>query len=190
MLGGNWTLRKDHDCNHVCRWSFSWGLSQFETRTELILRHSGQLVTCKCNARTTKQAAVAGLWLSSKRMRSRSSVLWRQSLLEFQYQIADCGYCILMASRRQMKEKFYIKNVHNMSDDMQRCAAECASRAIKKKPTERKLESAIQEEFNKMYCPPWYCRASRKLGDVPTVSARRFIYFCVGEFAIILYTSG
>nr|CAI5868499.1 unnamed protein product [Callosobruchus analis] len=78
--------------------------------------------------------------------------------------------------------KAVIKNA-DMSEDMQQDAVDCATQAIEKYNIEKK-------EFDKKYNPTWHCIVGRNFGSYVTHETRHFIYFYLGQVAILLFKSG
>merc|ERR1719394_1790088 len=68
--------------------------------------------------------------------------------------------------------KAVIKNA-DMSEDMQTDAVECATQALEKYNIEKDIAAFIKKEFDKKYSP-----------------TRHFIYFYLGQVAILLFKSG
>ncbi|CAH2014902.1 unnamed protein product [Acanthoscelides obtectus] len=89
------------------------------------------------------------------------------------------------ANQKQPKmtdRKAVIKNA-DMSEDMQQDAVDCATQAIEKYNIEKK-------EFDKKYNPTWHCIVGRNFGSYVTHETRHFIYFYLGQVAILLFKSG
>ncbi|VDP20049.1 unnamed protein product [Schistosoma margrebowiei] len=54
----------------------------------------------------------------------------------------------------------------DMSDDMQREAVNCASRALEKSSIEKDIAAFIKKEFDKKYNPTWHCIVGRNFGRI------------------------
>ena len=46
------------------------------------------------------------------------------------------------------------------------------------------------QEFDKKYTPTWHCIVGRNFGSYVTHETRHFIYFYLGQVAILLFKSG
>ncbi|ERL95022.1 hypothetical protein D910_12292 [Dendroctonus ponderosae] len=85
--------------------------------------------------------------------------------------------------------KAVIKNA-DMSEDMQQDAVDCATQAIEKYNIEKDIAAYIKKEFDKKYNPTWHCIVGRNFGSYVTHETRHFIYFYLGQVAILLFKSG
>lgn len=55
---------------------------------------------------------------------------------------------------------------------------------------EKDIAAFIKKEFDKMYNPTWHCIVGRNFGSYVTHETRHFIYFYLGQVAILLFKSG
>lgn len=85
--------------------------------------------------------------------------------------------------------KAIIKNA-DMSEDMQTFAVECAVEAREKYNVEKDIAAHIKKEFDKKYSPTWHCVVGRNFGSYVTHETKHFIYFQLGQVAILLFKSG
>merc|ERR1739836_198030 len=85
--------------------------------------------------------------------------------------------------------KAVIKNA-DMSEDMQQDAVDCATQALEKYNIEKDIAAYIKKEFDKKYNPTWHCIVGRNFGSYVTHETRHFIYFYLGQVAILLFKSG
>uniref|UniRef100_A0A8C6G1N4 Dynein light chain n=1 Tax=Moschus moschiferus TaxID=68415 RepID=A0A8C6G1N4_MOSMO len=83
--------------------------------------------------------------------------------------------------------KAEIKNA-DMSEETQQDSAGCASQALEKYNTEKDIVAHIRKEFNK-YNPTWHCIVGRDFGSYVTRESKHFIYFYLGQVAILLFKS-
>ena len=97
------------------------------------------------------------------------------SLLMFQIKMAD--------------RKAVIKNA-DMSEDMQQDSVDCATQALEKYNIEKDIAAYIKKEFDKKYNPTWHCIVGRNFGSYVTHETKHFIYFYLGQVAILLFKSG
>ncbi|KAJ8369235.1 hypothetical protein SKAU_G00092630 [Synaphobranchus kaupii] len=106
----------------------------------------------------------------------------------------DCGKAVfnsesssctnIMADRKAV-----IKNA-DMSEDMQQDAVDCATQAMEKYNIEKDIAAYIKKEFDKKYNPTWHCIVGRNFGSYVTHETKHFIYFYLGQVAILLFKSG
>uniref|UniRef100_UPI00358FE24A dynein light chain 1, cytoplasmic-like n=1 Tax=Myxine glutinosa TaxID=7769 RepID=UPI00358FE24A len=87
------------------------------------------------------------------------------------------------------EQKPVIKNA-DMSDDMQEDAVSFAKQALEKHNIEKDIASFIKKEFDKKYNPTWHCVVGRNFGSYVTHESKHFIYFYLGQVAILLFKSG
>lgn len=85
--------------------------------------------------------------------------------------------------------KAVIKNA-DMSEEMQQDAVDCATQALEKYNIEKDIAAYIKKEFDKKYNPTWHCIVGRNFGSYVTHETRHFIYFYLGQVAILLFKSG
>ncbi|XP_034885740.1 dynein light chain 1, cytoplasmic-like [Mirounga angustirostris] len=84
--------------------------------------------------------------------------------------------------------KAVIKNA-DMSE-MRQDSVECATQALEKCNVEKDIAAQIKKEFDKKYNPTWHCIVGRHFGSYVTHETKHFIYFCLGQVAILLFKSG
>ena len=80
--------------------------------------------------------------------------------------------------------------LRQMSEDMQQDAVDCASQALEKYNIEKDIAAYIKKEFDKKYNPTWHCIVGRNFGSYVTHETKHFIYFYLGQVAILLFKSG
>ncbi|XP_076024636.1 dynein, light chain, LC8-type 2b [Genypterus blacodes] len=86
-------------------------------------------------------------------------------------------------------KKAVIKNA-DMPEDMQQDAVECAMQAMEKFNIEKDIAAYVKKEFDKKYNPTWHCIVGRNFGSYVTHETKHFIYFYLGQVAILLFKSG
>lgn len=114
-------------------------------------------------------------------------------------------------------KKAVIKNA-DMSDEMQQDAVDCAMQAMEKYNIEKDIAAYVKkvccfkndelcksvpcilsgwwlmffalQEFDKKYNPTWHCIVGRNFGSYVTHETKHFIYFYLGQVAILLFKSG
>ena len=85
--------------------------------------------------------------------------------------------------------KAVIKNA-DMAEDMQTDAIEVATQAMEKFNIEKDIAAYIKKEFDKKYNPTWHAIVGRNFGSYVTHETKHFIYFYLGQVAILLFKSG
>jgi dynein light chain LC8-type len=89
----------------------------------------------------------------------------------------------------QKDKKAIIKSA-DMGEEMQKQAIECANEALEKHPVEKDVAAYIKKEFDKKYSPTWHCIVGRNFGSYVTHETKHFIYFYLGQMAVLLFKSG
>lgn len=89
-----------------------------------------------------------------------------------------------------MAERKAIVKASDMTEDMQHAAIETATQAIEKFNIEKDIAAYIKKEFDKKYNPTWHCVVGRNFGSFVTHESKGFIYFYLGQIAILLWKSG
>lgn len=79
-----------------------------------------------------------------------------------------------------------IKDV-DMSDAMQEDAVKLAAQGIAKFTVEKDIASFVKREFDKKYGQTWYCFAGRSFASYVTYKAKHFMYFYIGDWAVLLF---
>ncbi|VDO12029.1 unnamed protein product [Rodentolepis nana] len=86
-------------------------------------------------------------------------------------------------------QKAVIKNA-DMSEDMQQAAVDIANQGMDKFNIEKDIAAHIKKEFDQRYSPTWHCIVGRNFGSYVTHETKHFIYFYMGQVAILLFKSG
>ncbi|CAI5797533.1 DYL1 protein [Podarcis lilfordi] len=97
---------------------------------------------------------------------------------------ANQKHTVTMSDRKAV-----IKNA-DMSEEMQQDSVECATQALEKYNIEKDIAAHIKKEFDKKYNPTWHCIVGRNFGSYVTHETKHFIYFYLGQVAILLFKSG
>ncbi|CDQ77749.1 unnamed protein product [Oncorhynchus mykiss] len=119
--------------------------------------------------------------VGSKNGRRRKSLV---SYLIAKWKVASSPTQGIMTDRKAV-----IKNA-DMSEDMQQDAVDCATQAMEKYNIEKDIAAYIKKEFDKKYNPTWHCIVGRNFGSYVTHETKHFIYFYLGQVAILLFKSG
>ncbi|KAF5402354.1 hypothetical protein P879_02504 [Paragonimus westermani] len=88
-----------------------------------------------------------------------------------------------------LERRAIIKNA-DMPEDMQQEAADCCGEALDKFTVEKDIAAYVKKEFDRLHQPTWHCVVGRQFGSYVTHEAKHFIYFHIGEYAVLLYKSG
>ncbi|KAL5110571.1 Dynein light chain 1 cytoplasmic [Taenia crassiceps] len=86
------------------------------------------------------------------------------------------------------ERKAVIKNA-DMSEEMQQDAVAVAGQALEKFNIEKDIAAYIKKEFDKKHSPTWHCIVGRNFGSYVTHETQHFIYFYLGQVAILLFNS-
>jgi dynein light chain LC8-type len=62
--------------------------------------------------------------------------------------------------------------------------------ALEKYNIEKDIAAFIKKEFDKKYNPTWHCIVGRNFGSYVTHETKHFIYFYLGQVAVLLFKSG
>ena len=81
-------------------------------------------------------------------------------------------------------QKATIKNA-DMLEEMQQDLVECATQALEKYNIEKDVATHIKEEFDKKHNPTWHCIVGRNFSSYVTRETKHFIYFYLGQVAIL-----
>ncbi|KAF8241819.1 hypothetical protein K440DRAFT_212498 [Wilcoxina mikolae CBS 423.85] len=82
--------------------------------------------------------------------------------------------------------KTTVKSV-DMSDEMSLAAQEVAKKAMKENNVEKDIAQMIKKDFDQKYGNTWHCIVGRNFGSFVTHETKHFIYFYVGNLAVLLY---
>jgi dynein light chain LC8-type len=64
------------------------------------------------------------------------------------------------------------------------------TQALEKYNIEKDIAAFIKKEFDKKYNPTWHCIVGRNFGSYVTHETKHFIYFYLGQVAVLLFKSG
>ncbi|KAI1231720.1 hypothetical protein IHE44_0007352 [Lamprotornis superbus] len=128
-----------------------------------------------------------GSWyrLVTQPARKGQPLMHRKHLL-FGKALKESMFCLRFT---MSDRKAVIKNA-DMSEDMQQDAVDCATQAMEKYNIEKDIAAYIKKEFDKKYNPTWHCIVGRNFGSYVTHETKHFIYFYLGQVAILLFKSG
>lgn len=90
---------------------------------------------------------------------------------------------------QEMDKKAVIKNA-DMAPAMQEEAIRTSLTALEKFNIEKDIAAYIKKEFDKKFAPTWHCIVGRNFGSYVTHETKHFIYFYLGQVAILLFKSG
>ena len=78
----------------------------------------------------------------------------------------------------------------DMEESMQKDAISFAQMAIEDSDIERDIAKTLKKAFDSKYGPNWHCVVGRSYGSYVGHESRHYIYFCVGQFSILLFKAG
>eukprot|EP00818_Percolomonas_sp_WS_P002822 CAMPEP_0117438240 /NCGR_PEP_ID=MMETSP0759-20121206/1951_1 /TAXON_ID=63605 /ORGANISM="Percolomonas cosmopolitus, Strain WS" /LENGTH=89 /DNA_ID=CAMNT_0005229925 /DNA_START=128 /DNA_END=397 /DNA_ORIENTATION=- len=85
--------------------------------------------------------------------------------------------------------KAVIKNA-DMPEEVQNDAIDCAQQALSKYNIEKDIAAHIKKHFDQKYNPTWHCVVGRNFGSYVTHETKNFLYFYLGQVAVLLWKSG
>ncbi|VDL88642.1 unnamed protein product [Schistocephalus solidus] len=91
--------------------------------------------------------------------------------------------------QRRQEGRAIVKNA-DMPEDMQQDAVEVATTAMNHNTIEKEIAAEIKKEFDRRFNPNWHCIVGRNFGCYVTHETKSFIYFLMGQTAILLFKSG
>ena len=97
---------------------------------------------------------------------------------------------IALCHRAIMSERKAVIKSADMAEDMQQDAVDCATQALEKYNIEKDIAAFIKKEFDKKYNPTWHCIVGRNFGSYVTHETKHFVYFYLGQVAVLLFKSG
>ena len=83
-----------------------------------------------------------------------------------------------------------VVKVSDMSEQMQLEAVDVATAAMEKFSIEKDVSAYIKKEFDKKHNPTWHCIVGRNFGSYVTHETKHFVYFYIGQMAVLLFKSG
>lgn len=75
----------------------------------------------------------------------------------------------------------------DMDETMQMEVVHVANVAMEKYNIEKDIAAYIKKEFDRKYGATWHCIVGRNFGSYVTHVSRHFIYFYLGQMAILLF---
>jgi dynein light chain LC8-type len=78
----------------------------------------------------------------------------------------------------------------DISEEMQNDAVEIATKAIEANVMEKEIALHIKREFDKKHNPTWQCIVGRAFGADVVHESKHFVYFYLGQVAILLWKAG
>merc|ERR1712048_1094179 len=96
---------------------------------------------------------------------------------------------VVMATLESKIGKVTVKNA-DMAEEMQEDSVNVATEALEKFTVEKDVAAHIKKEFDKKYNPTWHCIVGRNFGSYVTHETKNFMYFYIGQVAILIFKSG
>ncbi|XP_072023447.1 dynein light chain LC6, flagellar outer arm-like [Amphiura filiformis] len=82
-----------------------------------------------------------------------------------------------------------IKNA-DMDSAAQHDALAFTKDGMEKFNIEKDIASFVKKEFDRKYGPTWHCIVGKHFGSYVTHETKHFIYFYIGQMAVLLFKSG
>jgi len=82
-----------------------------------------------------------------------------------------------------------VKNA-DMAEEMQAEAVEVAAQGVERFSVEKDVAAFVKKEFDKRHGPTWHCVVGRNFGTYVTHETKHFVYFYLGQVAVLLFKSG
>mmetsp|Transcript_76312 Transcript_76312/g.93718 ORF Transcript_76312/g.93718 Transcript_76312/m.93718 type:complete len:92 (+) Transcript_76312:121-396(+) len=87
-------------------------------------------------------------------------------------------------------QKKAVIKVSDMTEEMQLEAVDVSTQAMEKFSIEKDIAAYIKKEFDKKHNPTWHCIVGRNFGSYVTHETKHFVYFYIGQIAVLLFKSG
>ncbi|GAA5888685.1 hypothetical protein JCM6882_009049 [Rhodosporidiobolus microsporus] len=78
----------------------------------------------------------------------------------------------------------------DMAKEMQDVAVEVAAEAMKQHDIEKDIAAYIKRDFDKRYGPTWHVVVGKNFGSFCTHESGNFLYWYMGNIAILLFKAG
>ena len=89
-----------------------------------------------------------------------------------------------------MGDRKAIINSTDMNESEKQDAINFAIKGMEKYSAERDIAKYIKGKFDKHHSPSWHVTVGRKFGSFFTHETGHFIYFYLGQVAILLFKAG
>ncbi len=86
-----------------------------------------------------------------------------------------------------MTERSVTWVVCEMDQDMKNDVEQQVNRAIDSKETEKEISEYLKSFFDKKYSPNWHCVVGKHFASFVTYTSKHYIFFYIGQLAILLY---
>ncbi len=83
-----------------------------------------------------------------------------------------------------------VTKLTDMSPEMQEKVIDITKRAFGKCNTEKEMATYIKDEIKSDYPGTWHCVVGRNFGSFVTHETKHYIYFYIGQTAVMLFKSG
>lgn len=94
-----------------------------------------------------------------------------------------------MVDEKSGEKQVIVKSV-DMAEELQSDAIEAAKLALDKHSIEKEIAAYIKKEFDRKHGTTWHCIVGRNYGSYVTHETGNFIYFYIGQIAVLLFKSG
>ena len=83
-----------------------------------------------------------------------------------------------------------VVKVSDMSEQMQLSVVDVASQGMERYSIEKDVAAFIKKELDRIHNPTWHVIVGRNFGSYVTHETKHFIYFYVGQLAVLCFKSG
>lgn len=90
------------------------------------------------------------------------------------------------SSNEPAAQKTQVKSV-DMTEEMEAEALSIAKTAVLTNNVEKDIAQYIKKEFDQKHGNTWHCIVGRNFGSFVTHETKHFIYFYVGNLAVLLF---
>ena len=94
-----------------------------------------------------------------------------------------------MANKGENEDGWVVKQV-DMDDDLKQIVLETTMSYMDQCYSDQEIASRLKAKFDEEYEPSWQCIVGRHFGSVVTHELQNYIYFYVGQTAVMLFKSG
>ena len=77
----------------------------------------------------------------------------------------------------------------DMTEELQNDAVQIAKQALDRYTVEKDIAAFIKNAFDRKHSPTWHCVVGHSFGSYVTHESGRFIFYYIGNYAILLFRS-
>lgn len=151
-------------------------------------------VVCACSHSTCFYFVTMAEKGFSDASANRRAVIKNADMSEEMQQVCLRFFCPPSASPSPLCSRSFpcvtLPPAYALSRRVPQDAVDAAGTALTKYSVEKDVAAYIKREFDKKYNPTWHCIVGRNFGSYVTHETKHFIYFYMGQIAILLFKSG